>query len=116
MITTKAVKKPISTGGAMRSTTRLAAALTFAIASVGRGQDAPARPPISGLRLPRIFSNGMVVQRGQPIAVWGWSAPHSAVVVRLASRSARTQADAQGAWSAQLPALGAGGPFQLVVR
>ena len=70
----------------------------------------------SSIRMPRIFSSGMVLQRGQPIALWGWSRPRTDVVVRLASTSASARADATGAWSLELPSRPAGGPFPLVVR
>ena len=90
-------------------TSWFAAALTLGVWGTARGQE-------SGVRMPRIFSNGMVLQRGQPIAIWGWSAPHSEMVVRLASSSARARADARGAWSVLLPARSAGGPFHVVVR
>ncbi|HKW11246.1 MAG TPA: sialate O-acetylesterase [Gemmatimonadaceae bacterium] len=66
--------------------------------------------------MPRIFSSGMVLQRGQPIALWGWSRPRTDVFVRLASTSTSARADATGAWSLELPSRPAGGPFQLVVR
>jgi sialate O-acetylesterase len=58
----------------------------------------------------------MVLQRSQPIGLWGWSAAGREIVARLGSTSTRTQADARGAWSLELPARRAGGPFQLVVR
>ncbi len=90
-------------------TSWFAAALTLGVWGTARGQE-------SGVRMPRIFSNGMVLQRGQPIAIWGWSAPHSEMVVRLASSSARARADARGAWSVLLPARSAGGHFHVVVR
>ncbi len=35
------------------------------------------------IRLPQIFQNGMVLQRGMPIPVWGWADPQENVVVTL---------------------------------
>lgn len=101
----------------MHTTNRwIAAALIFAVSGSARGQAPLATPEQGGIRMPRIFSNGMVLQRGQPIAIWGWSAPHREVVASLGSTSARALADARGEWSVLLPARSAGGPLQLVVR
>ena len=62
------------------------------------------------LRLPSIFSDGMVIQRDQPVEVWGWSNPGSQIHVLLSttgSDPARSyvgtcQANAAGQWSTQL--------------
>src|SRR5262245_10005277 len=39
----------------------------------------------SDVRLPRIFSDGMVLQRGMDVPVWGWAAKGEKVVVQLGS-------------------------------
>ncbi len=57
------------------------------------------------MKLPRLFTNGMVVQQNQPIPVWGWSKPQHNVVVMLGAMAAETQADAKGMWMVRLPAL-----------
>ncbi len=67
------------------------------------------------LRLPRIFSDHQVLQREQPIPVWGWAKPNQKVTVALQTKVAVTKADAQGHWSVSLPAMEAGGPYSLMV-
>lgn len=67
------------------------------------------------LRLPVIFSDGMVLQRNARIPVWGRAAPRIRVSVRLADHRATTTADESGAWRVALPSLAPGGPFELVV-
>ena len=67
------------------------------------------------LRLPVIFSDGMVLQRNARIPVWGRAAPRTRVSVRLAKHRASTTADEGGAWRVTLPSLAPGGPFELVV-
>jgi sialate O-acetylesterase len=59
------------------------------------------------MKLPRLFSNGMVLQHGKPIPVWGWATPHQRVEVALAGRTSETQADAKGTWMVKLPKLSA---------
>jgi sialate O-acetylesterase len=68
------------------------------------------------LVLPRIFGDGIVVQRGVRIPVWGRAQPGAVVSVTLASGKASTTTDIAGWWEISLPALPAGGPFELVVR
>jgi len=70
---------------------------------------------IADVRLPQIFSDGMVLQRNQPIAVWGWADPGEQVKVNLNSQRQETTADADGKWKLTLSPEEAGGPFQLVV-
>ena len=69
----------------------------------------------AALRLPKIFGDGMVVQRNAPVTVWGWAPAGSAVRATIAGRSATATADAGGRWKATLPALAAGGPHELAV-
>ncbi len=68
------------------------------------------------VRLPKIFGDHMVLQRDQPIQVWGWSSPGERVAVQLDKQSKRVKADKNGKWRVELAALPAGGPFQLVVK
>jgi len=88
----------------------LAAALGVAAITSAHAQESGA------LRLPKIFGDGMVVQRGAPVTVWGWAAPGATVRASIAGRSASATADAGGRWEVALPALSAGGPYELAVR
>ncbi len=63
--------------------------------------------------LPRLFSDGMVLQRDRPIPVWGRSAAGAQVRVSLADDAAQTRADAHGDWRVELPARPAGGPYAM---
>lgn len=75
-----------------------------------------AQTSLADPRLPTLFTAHMVLQRGREIRVWGNADPAERISVSLGGRSASVSADRDGAWSAQLPALAAGGPFTLVVR
>jgi sialate O-acetylesterase len=68
------------------------------------------------LRLPRIFGDGMVLQRGVRIPVWGWAAAGTRVAVTLHGERAGATADASGRWRTSLAALEAGGPYELRVE
>ncbi|CAN7244759.1 beta galactosidase jelly roll domain-containing protein [Pseudoxanthomonas sp. LjRoot168] len=67
-------------------------------------------PAAQAVEMPRIFADGMVVQRDQSVRVWGEAAPGARVHVTFAGREATAQAAADGRWSLALPAQTAGGP------
>lgn len=68
------------------------------------------------LRLPRLISNGMILQREQPIKIWGWAKPGTAVTVKFLEREHTALAGADGAWAVVLPSAQAGGPHSMEVR
>ncbi len=68
------------------------------------------------LRLAGVFGNHMVLQRDQPIPIWGWSAPGDEVTISIADQTASATADENGKWSANLAAMPAGGPHQVVAQ
>ena len=63
------------------------------------------------LRLPRLISNGMILQREQPIKIWGWAKPGTAVTVKFLEREHTALAGVDGAWAVVLPSAQAGGPI-----
>jgi sialate O-acetylesterase len=66
--------------------------------------------------LPKIFGSNMLVQRGQPVRVWGKCNPKSAVEVNFGPRHATAQAGVDGSWHLSFEPLPAGGPYTLTVR
>lgn len=66
-------------------------------------------------QLPLLFADGAVLQRDQPMPVWGWATPGARITLGFDGHKADAVADAQGAWQATLPAHAAGGPFVLTV-
>ena len=68
------------------------------------------------IKMPQIFRSGMVLQRGMPIPVWGLADPQETIVVTLNKKTCTTTADANGYWRVDLPAMKAGGPYELEVR
>ena len=56
-------------------------------------------------KLPSIFSDHMVLQRGQENRVWGWDKPGTEVTVTFAGATSKAKADANGRWEARLPAM-----------
>ena len=68
------------------------------------------------VRLPRIFSNHMVIQQYVPVHVWGWATSGEKITVTLGSQKATTKAGKEGTWKVSLPEMKAGGPFELIVK
>ena len=65
-----------------------------------------------------LFSDEAVLQRGKPVAVWGWAAPGAEVAVVLAGNGlaatpTQVKAGADGRWQAMLGPFQAGGPYTL---
>lgn len=67
------------------------------------------------VRLPKIFGNNMVLQRDQPIAVWGRADPEERVRIRFNEKQYRTRADDYGRWSIEIAATPVGGPYDLLI-
>jgi len=71
--------------------------------------------PPSAFSVDGIFTDHMVLQRRRPVRLSGTAAAGVIVTVRLGEGAARVQADASGRWSAELPAMEAGGPYEVEV-
>jgi sialate O-acetylesterase len=69
----------------------------------------------AALTLGTTFSDNMVVQRDQPVIVWGESAPGAVVNVKLGDESSSATADASGHWKVALKPLAAGGPYAATI-
>ena len=65
------------------------------------------------VRLPRIVRDSMILQRDQPLQLWGWAAPGEKLQLKFNNKNYRSSADAQGQWKLQLPPTPAGGPYTL---
>ncbi|QXD15447.1 beta galactosidase jelly roll domain-containing protein [Rhodocaloribacter litoris] len=79
------------------------------LAGCGGAERSPA------FRLSRLFEDGMVLQRGAPVPVWGWAAPGTRVIVTFDGQAYETTAGGDGRWRVALPALEAGGPHEMTV-
>lgn len=68
------------------------------------------------VRLPRLVSDRMVLQRDTELDIWGWADPGEKVTVRFQGRHYDTETGADGCWHILLPPQQAGGPFVLEVN
>src|SRR5690349_5361832 len=64
--------------------------------------------------LPRLISDGMVLQRETPIRIWGKAAPGEKVTISFRNKKYSTRSDQEGNWKVMLPSQKAGGPYEFV--
>lgn len=69
---------------------------------------------VADVTLPRLLTDGAVLQRDKPLTIWGWADDGEKVRVRFAGHEAVTHAQ-DGKWQVTLPPVPAGGPFALEV-
>ncbi|WP_338357096.1 sialate O-acetylesterase [Yeosuana marina] len=70
----------------------------------------------ANVELPLLFNDGMVLQRNQPIPVWGWANANERIEVHFKEQVVKTKTDKQGKWSVRLKPETAGGPYELTVK
>jgi sialate O-acetylesterase len=89
------------------------AALSSALVLLGAAtlRAAPAR----NVRVSKLFTDHMVLQRDVPIRIWGKADGPGTVGVTLARAKAEASVR-DGKWTAELPAMAAGGPHTLAIR
>ncbi|MEM1116603.1 MAG: sialate O-acetylesterase [Bacteroidota bacterium] len=75
-----------------------------------------AAPVAAQLQMPHLLGDGAVLQRGEPIPIWGRASPGADVRIRLGGARLETRATEQGDWRVLVPALPPGGPYRLDVR
>ncbi|KAF2080402.1 sialate O-acetylesterase [Flavobacterium sharifuzzamanii] len=69
----------------------------------------------ANVRMPLIFSDGMVLQRDKQIPIWGFADPNENVEIHFNKQIKKTTADKNGKWTVNLSAEKAGGPFELII-
>ena len=74
-----------------------------------------AKPSQADVKLPDIFSDNMILQREQPVPVWGTADPGEKVKINLNGQSVSATAGKDGRWMVHLGKMSAGGPFDMTV-
>jgi len=62
-----------------------------------------------------VFGDHMVLQRGKPNPLWGWTKPGQKVRVEIAGHSATTVSGADGRWEATIQPPAPGGPYTVTI-
>jgi len=75
-----------------------------------------ALPAFAAVSLPKLISDGMVLQRDAKVKVWGWASPAEKVTVNITGKQYKCVANEAGEWSVQLRPHKAGGPFSIEIE
>lgn len=67
------------------------------------------------LRLPRLISDGMILQQKKQIKIWGFDRPGRKVMLSFLGEEYVAVADRQGRFEAVLPPMEPGGPYNLYI-
>ncbi|WP_448249712.1 sialate O-acetylesterase [Thalassotalea agariperforans] len=68
------------------------------------------------LKVHGLFGDNMVLQRNQPIKIWGQAESDAIISVKFASLKSDIKADESGFWKTEFPAQSQGGPYTLYIE
>jgi sialate O-acetylesterase len=68
------------------------------------------------VKLPRLISDNMVLQRDTRLTIWGWAAVGEKVSVQFNNKTYTATTGADSTWRVTLPAQKAGGPYDMEIR
>lgn len=68
---------------------------------------------VGQIKLPRLISDGMVLQCDAKTNLWGWASPGEEVRLEFNNQFLNTKADEEGKWRMELAAQKPGGPYVL---
>lgn len=68
------------------------------------------------IRLPRFFSDNMILQRDMPLKIWGWADRNEKISVCFNGHEVTTVVEKSGEWAVELPPMKYGGPFEMIIR
>lgn len=67
------------------------------------------------IRLPKLISDGMVLQRYARTRVWGWASPGEKITLNFTGKTYKAETGADSKWQIILPGLKAGGPYEMQI-
>jgi sialate O-acetylesterase len=69
----------------------------------------------SQVRLPKLISDGMVIQRNEEVKLWGWAAAGENISISFLGSKYQTAANGNGEWYIMLSKQEAGGPYEMQI-
>ncbi len=70
----------------------------------------------AAVKLPAVIGDNMVLQRDQPVPIWGWADKGEEVKVSIAGQTASTKAGDDGRWKVVLNKLSVGQPLEMAIE
>jgi sialate O-acetylesterase len=71
---------------------------------------------VGEVKLPRLISDNMVLQRDAKLTIWGWAAVGEKVSVRFNNKTYTATTAADSTWRVTLPAQKSGGPYDMEIK
>lgn len=68
---------------------------------------------ICQVKLPKLISDGVVLQRDTELKIWGWASSGETIQLIFEGNEYETRADSEGNWLIHLPPQNAGGPYEM---
>jgi sialate O-acetylesterase len=68
---------------------------------------------LAQVKLPKIISDGAVLQRGVELKLWGWASAGETIELTFRKKKFKTRADGSGNWIIKLPPQPASGPLEM---
>ncbi|GGD75654.1 9-O-acetylesterase [Maribacter cobaltidurans] len=67
------------------------------------------------IKLPRLISDGLVLQRNAEVPIWGWAGANENITVSFNGKKYKTKSDKDGIWRVTLRKTKAGGPYNMLI-
>ena len=68
------------------------------------------------IKLPRLISDGMILQRDTKVNIWGWASPNEKVELEFNRKTYKATTAQDGKWTIQIPSQKAGGPYEMTLK
>lgn len=68
------------------------------------------------VKLPRLISDGMILQRNETIHLWGWANPGERVKIEFLGKTVTSKAKKDGKWQIDWLPIEAGGPYAMKIN
>ncbi|MGE6353955.1 sialate O-acetylesterase [Flavobacterium sp. NPDC079362] len=68
------------------------------------------------IKLPRLISDGMVLQRNTKVKIWGWASAKEKIEITFNNKTYKTVTTNEGKWMIVLSYQKAGGPYEMILK
>lgn len=68
------------------------------------------------IKLPKLISDGMILQRDTKVKIWGWASPKEKIQLDFNHKTYKAETNAEGKWTIVLPSQKAGGPYEMTLK
>lgn len=70
----------------------------------------------AAVKVPAVIGDNLVLQRGQPVPIWGWADKGEAVTVSIAGQTLTAKTGDDGRWKVVLAKLEVGQPLEMTIK